>query len=88
MRKIVITGFAAALLAAGSAQAASSDNNNNNNTNRSESARDQSQANGGSRSAERRICVREPRSGSHLSPQVCHTEREWRDLQGNDSDHG
>jgi Ni/Co efflux regulator RcnB len=83
MRKIVIISFAAALLAAGSAQAASSDNNN---TNRSESsARDQSQANGGSRSAERRICVREPRSGSHLSPQVCHTEREWRDLQGNDS---
>jgi len=84
MRKIVIIGFAAALLATGPALAASSDNN----TNRSESARDQSQANGGSRSAERRICVREPRSGSHLSPQVCHTEREWRDLQGNDSDHG
>lgn len=84
MRKIVIIGFTAALLATGAAQAANSDNN----TNRSESARDQSQANGGSRSAERRICVREPRSGSHLSPQVCHTEREWRDLQGNDSDHG
>ena len=82
MRKIVIIGFTAALLATGAAQAANSDNNN---TNRSESARDQSQANGGSRSAERRICVREPRSGSHLSPQVCHTEREWRDLQGNDS---
>jgi len=85
MRKIVIIGFAAALLAGGPALAASSDNN----TNRSESsARDQTQANGGSRSAERRICVREPRSGSHLSPQVCHTEREWRDLQGNDSNDG
>jgi hypothetical protein len=83
----VIVGFTAALLATGAAQAANSDNNNNN-TNRSESARDQPQANGGSRSAERRICVREPRSGSHLSPQVCHTEREWRDLQGNDSNQG
>jgi hypothetical protein len=86
MRKIVIISFAAALLAAAPAvQAASSDTN----TNRSESSnRDQSQANGGSRSPERQICVREPRSGSHLSPRVCHTEREWRDLQGNDSNDG
>jgi hypothetical protein len=86
MRKIVIISFAAALLAtAPAAQAASSDTN----TNRSESAaRDQSQASGGSRSPERQICVREARSGSHLRPQVCHTAREWRDLQGNDSDNG
>lgn len=81
MRKIAIIGFAATLLAiAPAAQAASSDNNSNRNES---SARDQSQA-GGGRSAERQICVREPRSGSHLSPRVCHTEREWRDLQGND----
>lgn len=86
MRKIAIVGFAATLLAiAPAVQAASSDNNNNRNES---SARDQSQAGGGSRSPERQICVREPRSGSHLRPQVCHTEREWRDLQGNDSSQG
>ena len=86
MRKIAIVGFAATLLAvAPAAQGASADNNANRNES---SAREPSQASGGGRSPERQICVREPRSGSHLRPQVCHTEREWRDLQGNDSSQG
>jgi hypothetical protein len=84
MRKIVTIGFAAGLLAAAlPAQAANS--NTNTNANRSEApAREQSRADSGA-ARDRTICVVEPRSESRIRRQICHTAREWRDLQGDDS---
>jgi hypothetical protein len=79
MRKIVITSFAAGLLAAAlPAQAA----NTNGNANRSDAtASEQPQANGAG-AADRRICVRDSRSESHIRRTICHTAREWRNLEG------
>ena len=86
MRKVVIIGFAASLLAAAlPAQAANSNSNSNSNANRNEaSARAQPQANGGGAS-DRQICVVEARSESRIRRQICHTAREWRDPQGDDN---
>ena len=86
MRMIVIIGFAAGLAAAVPAFAADSNANTNANANananRSDAtARDPVQANG---APERRICVRETRSESHIRREICHTAREWRDLHGDD----
>ena len=84
MRMIVIIGFAAGLAAAVPAFAADSNahTNANANANRSDAtARDPVQANG---APERRICVRETRSESHIRREICHTAREWRDLHGDD----
>ena len=79
MRKIVIVGFAAGLLAAAPpAQAA----NSNANANRSDAgARAQPQANGAPAQG-RQICVRDARSESHIPRQICHTAAEWRNLEG------
>ena len=87
MRKIVTIGFALGLLAAAlPAQAANS--NANTNTAHSEApAREQSRADNGAAS-QRQICVVEPRSESRIRRQICHTAREWRDLQGDDSNGG
>ena len=87
MRKIVTIGFTAGLLAAAlPAQAANS--NSNTNTARAEApAREQPQANS-SASADRQICVVEPHSESRIRRQVCHTAREWRDLQGDGNNEG
>ena len=83
MRMIVIIGFAAGLAASLPALAADS----NANANRSDAtAREQSQANG--TAAERRICVRETGSESHIRREICHTAREWRDLHGDDPNQG
>jgi hypothetical protein len=79
MRKIVIIGFAAGLLAAPlPAQAA--DTNAASNA-RSEAAPPPAQANGAPARA-RQICVRDTRSETRIPRQICHTAREWRDLQG------
>ena len=87
MRKIVTIGFAAGLLAAAlPAQAANSNSNSNSNSNTSRSeapAREQPRADNGA-APQRQICVIEPRSESRIRRQVCHTAREWRDLQGDD----
>jgi hypothetical protein len=82
---IVIIGFAAGFLASAlPAQAA--DTNATANANRSDATtREQPQANG---TADRRICVRETRSESHIRREICHTAREWRDLHGDDPDQG
>jgi hypothetical protein len=86
MRMIVIIGFAAGLAAASPASAADSNAGTNANANRSDAtARDQAQANG---AAERRICVRETGSESHIRREICHTAREWRDLHGDDPNQG
>ena len=87
MRKIVTIGFALGLLATAlPAQAANS--NTNTNSARSEApAREQSRADNGAAS-QRQICVVEPRSESRIRRQICHTAREWRDLQGDDSNGG
>jgi hypothetical protein len=84
---IVIIGFAAGFLASAlPAQAA--DTNATANANRSDATtREQPQANSSS-AAERRICVRETRSESHIRREICHTAREWRDLHGDDPDQG
>ena len=81
MRKIVTIGFAAGLLAAAlPAQAANS--NSNANANRSDApAREQPQSSGGN-AGERQICVVEPRSETRIRRPVCHTAREWRNLEG------
>jgi hypothetical protein len=81
MRKIVILGFAAGLLAASlPAQAA-----NNGTTNRSEaSASDQSAQANGAADPNRQICIRDVRSETRIRRQICHTAREWRDLQAGD----
>jgi hypothetical protein len=83
MRTIMIIGLAAGFLTAAlPAQAA--DSTANANAARSEAtAREQPRANS---EAERPICVRETRSESHIRREICHTAREWRDLQGGDSD--
>jgi hypothetical protein len=88
MRKIVIIGFAASLLAAAlPAQAANS--NSNSNAARSEApAREQPQANSSAAAADRQICVVEPRSESRIRRQICHTAREWRELQGSEDSNG
>jgi hypothetical protein len=81
MRKIVIIGLAAGFLAAPLPAQAT-----NNNANRSEAAREQSQGNG-SVASERQICIREAGSETRIRRTICHTAREWRDLQGvDDSD--
>ena len=79
MRKIVIIVFAAGLLAAPlPAQAA--DTNAASNT-RSEAAPPPAQANGAP-ARPRQICVRDARSETRIPRQICHTAREWRDIQG------
>jgi hypothetical protein len=76
MRNIVTIGFAAGLLAAAlPAQAAVSTSN----TMRSE-PRDQPQA--GRSDDSRQICVREQRTESRVIHPICHTAREWRDIEG------
>jgi len=92
MRTIVILGFAAGFLAAAlPAQAASSNGTNGSNgssATRSEApAREQSRADNGA-APDRQICVIEPRSESRIRRQICHTAREWRDLQGDDDRNG
>ena len=78
MRHIVSIAFAAGLLAAAlPAQAASSTNSN---TMRSD-AREPSQS-GRSSDANRQICVREQRTESRVIHPICHTAREWRDIDG------
>jgi hypothetical protein len=81
MRTIVIITAAAGLFAAAlPAQAA--DTNGNTNANRSDAtAREQPQANGAG-AADRRICVRDTRSESHIRRTICHSAREWRNLEG------
>ena len=75
MRTIVIIGFAAGLLAAAlPAQAANSTNHN-------EATPAPPQANGAPAPA-RQICVRDERSESRIRRQICHTAREWRNLEG------
>lgn len=83
MRKIVTIGFALGLLAAAlPAQAANSNTNANTNSARSEApAREQSRADNGAAS-QRQICVVEPRSESRIRRPVCHTAREWRNMEG------
>ena len=77
MRNIVTIGFAAGLLAAAlPAQAAVSTTN----TMRSD-AREQPQT-GQSSDSNRRICVREQRTESRVVHPVCHTAREWMDIEG------
>ena len=77
MRTIVITGFTAGLLAAAlPAQATDTSSN----ANRSDATRDQPQANGTAR--ERQICILDPRSETRIRRTICHTAREWRDLEG------
>ena len=76
MRNIVTIGFAAGLLAAAlPAQAAVTTSN----TMRSD-AREQPQT--GRSSDDRQICVREQRTESRLNHPVCHTAREWRNIEG------
>lgn len=83
MRKIVTIGFAAGLLAA-ALPAQAEDSNSNTTTTRAEApAREQPRANG-SAATDRQICVVEPRSESRIRRQICHTAREWRDMQGGD----
>ena len=77
MRIIVIIGFTAGLLAA-SLPASAADTNAN--ATRSDVSRDQPQANGAAR--ERQICILDPRSETRIRRQICHTAREWRDLEG------
>ena len=76
MRMIVIIGAVGLLVASLPGQAA----NSNANANRSDAAREQPQPNGAPR--ERRICLVESRSETRLRVPVCHTAREWRDLEG------
>ena len=77
MRNIVTIGFAAGLLAAAlPAQAAVS----NSNTMHSD-ARAQSQT-GRSSDSDRQICVREQRTESRVVHPICHTAREWIDIEG------
>jgi hypothetical protein len=79
MRNIVSIGFALGLLAAAlPAQAASSTTNNN--SMRSDS-REPSQT-GRSSDSNRQICVREQRTESRVNHPICHTAREWRDIEG------
>jgi hypothetical protein len=79
MRKIVIIGFAAGLLAAAPPAEAA---NSNTSTARSDAAaRDQSQA-GGGEARERQICVVEQRSETRVRRPICHTAQEWRNLEG------
>lgn len=76
MRTIVTIGFAASLLAlAPAAQATDTAS-----ANRSDAAREQPQANGAAR--ERQICVLDERSETRIRRQICHTAREWRNLEG------
>jgi hypothetical protein len=78
MRIIMIIGAAAGLFAAAlPAQAA----NSTTNANRGDATARAPQANGAS-AADRRICVRETRSESHILRTICHTAREWRNMQG------
>jgi hypothetical protein len=80
MRKIVTISFAAGLLAA-ALPASAADTGAT--AVRSETTRDQPQANGAA-ARERQICVREPSSETRIRRTVCHTAREWRDQQGNE----
>jgi hypothetical protein len=76
MRNFVTIGFAAGLLAAAlPAQAAVSTSN---------SMRSDTHAqNQVSRSGDdRQICVREQRTESRVNHPICHTAREWRDIEG------
>jgi BRCT domain type II-containing protein len=78
MRNIVTIALAAGLLAAAlPAQAAVSTTNN---SMRSD-ARAQNQT-GRSSDADRQICVREQRTESRVIHPICHTAREWRDIDG------
>ena len=79
MRKIVIIGFAAGLLAAALPAQASNSNANANHTDAN--ARSQPQANGAP-PPNRQICVRDSRSETRIPRQVCHTAAEWRSLEG------
>ena len=79
MRTIVIIASAAGLFAAAALPAHAA--NSNANANRSDAAREQPQANGAS-AADRQICVRDTRSESHIRRVVCHTAREWRNIEG------
>jgi len=76
MRMIVIIGAVGLFAASFPALAADSSNN----AARSDAARDQPQANGAAR--DRQICVVEARSETRVRRPVCHTAREWRDLEG------
>ena len=76
MRTIMIIGAIGLLAASLPAQAADS----NTNANRSDATRGDPQANGAAR--ERRICVLDPRSETRIRRPVCHTAREWQDLEG------
>jgi len=77
MRNIMTIGLAAGLLAAAlPAQAAVSTSNSM----RSD-ARVQSQT-GRSSDSDRQICVREQRTESRVIHPICHTAREWRDIDG------
>ena len=81
MRLIVTIGFTVGLLAAAlPAQAANSESNAN--TARSEAPAPQQAHANDSAARDRQICVVEPRSESRIRRQICHTAREWRDLQG------
>jgi hypothetical protein len=79
MRKIVIIGFAAGLLAA--PLPAQATDTNAASTTRSEAASPPAQANGAP-ARPRQICVRDVRSETRIPRPICHTAREWRDLQG------
>lgn len=79
MRKIVILGLLASLSLTPAMPALAETGSATNN-----SSEAQSQANAGRNADNRQICVREATSESRLRRTVCHTAREWRDLQAND----
>lgn len=82
MRKLLIVtaGAAAMLAAAGPAAARNSPPNNQGN----DSTVPQQRARDGN-AGERQICVNERLSDSRMRRRICHTAREWQDLQAGDS---
>jgi hypothetical protein len=76
MRKLLVTSLAAGLMAISLPAAASSTGAGN--TRSDTATSDQARAD----SPDRRICVREALSDSRMRRQVCHTAREWQQLQG------
>lgn len=83
MRKAVLISIAAALLApAFPAQAEAVANNSA----RAAAAAQQPREREAALNPDREICVTERLSGSRMPRRVCHTARQWQQLQGDDSD--
>ncbi|MBV9884247.1 MAG: hypothetical protein JO276_14650 [Sphingomonadaceae bacterium] len=83
MRKIVILGFAAGLLTTTLPASAAT---NGTATRSDATASDRPVQANGAPDPNRQICIRDVRSESRIRRQICHTAREWRDLQGSDQD--